>query len=228
MNRRAVRLALNVGLLASFVGVTLTGFVSDQLDVRQFVFHRQLGYAMAVLAFVHIGLHWRYFPGALRGLTRAPQAESTTTGDDDRDVEATEGSDTDGDPDPNRASTRQRSVPRRRALVSVGTGVAGTVAGWTIGSELSPNPYDGGDVGQFYHRESSLGIKSLVSNLLDWGRSPGRYKPEGDGRLVTLPEIATPPEMTVADALDQRRSLRDYADRAMRATELAWVIRAAT
>ena len=81
-----------------------------------------------------------------------------------------------GDRDLYPATAHQHVLPRRAALVSVGAGLAGSVAGWTVRSELSPNPYDGGDVGEVYHRVVLLGIKSLISNLLDWGRAPERYK----------------------------------------------------
>ncbi|MCP5029636.1 MAG: SagB/ThcOx family dehydrogenase, partial [Actinomycetia bacterium] len=133
-----------------------------------------------------------------------------------------------GDPELNRAPAQQPRLPRRAALISVGAGLAGTFAGWSVRSELSPSPYDGGDVGEFYHRESSLGIKALLSNLLDWGRAPDRYKAAVDGQLTALPSVTAPPRMSVAEALEQRRSLRHYGERAMSATELAWVVQAAT
>jgi SagB-type dehydrogenase family enzyme len=110
----------------------------------------------------------------------------------------------------------------------VGAGAAGVVVGWSAKSQVSPDPYPGGDVGLFYHRQSALGLRGLVSDLADWGRRPAPYLRVGDDEAVALPAVGAPPGMSVAQALEQRRSLREYADRAMTAEELAWVIHAAT
>jgi SagB-type dehydrogenase family enzyme len=110
----------------------------------------------------------------------------------------------------------------------MGAGVAGAVVGWAAKSGVSPDPYPGGDVGLFYHRQSALGLRGLVSDLADWGRRPAPYLRVGDDEAVALPAMGAPPAMSVGQALEQRRSLREYADRAMTAEELAWVIHAAT
>jgi SagB-type dehydrogenase family enzyme len=107
-------------------------------------------------------------------------------------------------------------------------GATGLVGGWRARSELGPRPYEGGDVGLFYHRESSLGVRALVSNLLDWGRRPARYKGLPNAEVVPLPSFGPAPTMSLAQALDQRRSVRTYADRAVTAEELAWMVHAAT
>ena len=242
MYRRAARLVLDLSLLASLVGVVVTGLVIDQLDVHQFLIHSQLGYVMAVLAAVHVGLNRRHLahllgtarlrPGSVARVASlsSPAADSTTpiTDQGREGIESVADPNDDGDPELDPATAQRRGLTRRAVLASGGAGLAGTVAGWLLRSELSPNPYDGGDVGEFYHRESSLGVKSLLSNLLDWGRAPGRYKDVVDGQLTSLPPVEAPPEMSVAEALERRRSLRRYGDRAMSATELAWVVQAAT
>jgi SagB-type dehydrogenase family enzyme len=119
-------------------------------------------------------------------------------------------------------------MSRRTTLVAAGAGVAGATAGWLAKTEVSPTPYRGGDVGIFYHRESSLGLRGLLSDVVRWGRRPARYKQVGGGATVTLPTHTQQPSMSVAQALSQRRSLREYADRAMTGEELAWVLSAAT
>jgi SagB-type dehydrogenase family enzyme len=106
--------------------------------------------------------------------------------------------------------------------------VAGVAVGWTAKSAVSPDPYPGGDVGLFYHRQSALGLRGLVGGVVDWGRRPAPYLQVGDGPSVPLPAPDAAPTMSVAQALQQRRSLRDYADRAMTAEELAWVVHGAT
>ncbi|MCP4963303.1 MAG: hypothetical protein GY925_29045, partial [Actinomycetia bacterium] len=66
MYRRVARLLVDVTLLASTVGVVVTGLVVDQLDLHQLVIHSQFGYVMGVAAAVHVGLNWRYLARLLR------------------------------------------------------------------------------------------------------------------------------------------------------------------
>ncbi len=242
MDGRRGRYLLDVLLLAAAVAVALTGLLVDQLDLNEFTPHRWAGYVVAVLVVVHVGLHWRWFLPSRRVDRRrlepgnaAPsdppgpsEPASLPSSDGARPVAIAAQGAVGGAP-AREAGDAPRSHPSRRAAITaVGAGVAGVVVGWSARSGLSPDPYPGGDVGLFYHRQSSLGLRELVRDLADWGRRPAPYLRVGDGEVVTLPAMAVPPAMSVAQALAQRRSLREYADRAMTAEELAWVIRAAT
>jgi SagB-type dehydrogenase family enzyme len=197
---------------------------------------------MAVLAAVHVAVNWRYL-GKLLTLrprratnTGIPGPSPSSTGSSRTTlVEGAAGQEVmayrgDGDDVPS-ASASPASRPglsRRAALTSTGAGAAGVIAGWFVRKELSPNPYQGGDVGEFYHRESSLDLRGLLSDLLEWGRAPGRYKSVAGGQPIPLPPVVAPPAMSVAQVLEQRRSLRSYAPRALTAVELGWLVRAAT
>lgn len=224
MARRRVRYILNGLLLAAALVVVVTGFLVDRFDLNQFTPHRWAGYVVAVLMAIHVGLHWRWFlPSGRHGRQRreaAPVSAGASAG-----VPVPAGA-------PESAGESGEQVPhhpsRRAALGAVGAGVAGAVVGWSAKSFVSPAPYEGGDVAQFYHRESSLGLRGLISGLTDWGRRPDPYLRVGDAPVINLPTVAAPPGMTVARALEQRRSLREYADRALSADELAWVVHAAT
>jgi SagB-type dehydrogenase family enzyme len=248
VNSRRGRYILNALLLAAAVVVTVTGFLVDQLDLNEFTPHRWSGYLVAALLAVHVGLHWRWFLPARRvarqGRQSAPPSapiESAVRAAEPADPALVDAS---GAPAPAPASATEagsgggtvsaaqgggRSHPTRRAAITaVGAGVAGVVVGWTGKSLASPDPYPGGDVGLFYHRQSALGWRGLLGDLVDWGRRPAPYLRVGDGETVALPAVGAPPVMSVAQALEQRRSLREYADRSMAAEELAWVIHAAT
>jgi SagB-type dehydrogenase family enzyme len=232
-------------LLAAAVVVILTGVLVDQLDLNEFTPHRWAGYMVAVLIVIHVGLHWRWFLPAGRALR--PRREPGPPVPIDSAAESAERASLPflGEPRAGAAVSaaerggtgsvasvgegQGRSHPSRRAAITaVGAGVAGVVVGWSAKTGVSPDPYPGGDVGLFYHRQSSLGLRGLVSDLVDWGRRPAPYLRVGDAEVVTLPAVGAPPAMSVAQALGQRRSLREYADRAMTAGELAWLIQAAT
>jgi len=145
----------------------------------------------------------------------------------------------DADPDTGDGGDRSRPEPagtgpgrsrhsRRTLLTAFGAGVTGATAGWVARARSSPDPFGGDDVGLLYHRQSSLGVRGLLGGVLDWGRRPAPYAQVGDGAALDLPVVEAPPAMSVAQALNQRRSLRQYADRAMTVDELAWVVSAAT
>lgn len=222
-NRRT-RYVLDVLLLGAAAVVLLTGLLVDQLDLHEFAPHRWAGYVLAVLIAVHLGMHWRWFlPVGSWGRQRcgsgsapvSPAVEATSS-----DQRSPSGSMT--------PVAGRPGLSRRTALAAAGAGVAGATAGWLAKAGLSPTPYRGGDVGIFYHRESSLGLRGLLSDVVRWGRRPARYKQVGGGATVTLPTLTRQPTMSVAHALSQRRSLREYADRAITGEELAWVLSAAT
>jgi len=218
MHRRGVSRILDALLLAASLAVIVTGLLVDQLDLNEFTPHRWAGYVVALLIAVHVGRHWRWFlpPGRTDPLRRESVRPAA--------VELPEGFD-----DPANPTGHDRSHPSRRGvLVAAGAGVAGSFVGWFGRSQLSPDPYAGGDVSLFYHRESSLGLRGLLSDVADWGRRPAPYLRVGDRPTVTLPSLGVPPAMTVAQAMQQRRSLRQYADRALTAEQLAWVVSAAT
>jgi SagB-type dehydrogenase family enzyme len=184
----------------------LTGLLVDNLDLNQFAPHRWAAYILAGLVVVHVAMHWRFFLPARtpRGAAEEHPARSETT-----EQPVTSG------------------VTRRTAIASAGAGVLGVAAGWFVKGELSPPPYPGGDVGLFYHRASSLGLPSLLKGLVSWGSRPQRYKHVA-GPTVALPSDVPLPEMSVGQALAQRRSLRSYRDRSLTAEEVAWVVHAAT
>ncbi len=224
MSRRRVRYILNGLLLIAAVMVILTGFLVDRLDLNQFTPHRWAGYVVALLIAIHVGLHWRWFLPSGRLSQQRRQATPVSTGESAAvpvPAGSAEWANESRDPTPTHPS-------RRAALTAVGAGVAGAVVGWSAKAFVSPAPYEGGDVAQFYHRESSLGLRGLISDLADWGRRPAPYLQIGDEAPIQLPAVAAPPAMSLAMALEQRRSLREYADRALSPEELAWVVQAAT
>ena len=213
MPRRYLRYALDVVLLGAAVVAFLTGLLVDRLDLHQFAPHRWAGYVLAALVAVHVATHWRFFRVRLASRRQAPATPPQGA--------AVGGAST--------VSEHVRSGPTRRAALAViGAGLAGAAAGWFVTTEISPEPYKGGDVGLFYHRESSFGLRGLLRSLVDWGSQPSQYKRVGSGATVTLPAALPLPELSVGQALQQRRSLRRYRDRMLTAQELGWLVHAAT
>lgn len=225
---RTIDLLVDTFLLLATLVVVATGILVDRHDLNEFGPHRWAGYAMAVFAGVHVLRHRRALfrfwfrrhrhPTAAR--VRAPlpdpvrRADGASAGEpgDERDLMAL------GAPG---------GVSRRRLMAgSAAAAVTGAVGGWFGRVAVAPPPFEGADVGEYYHRESSLGIGAMVSSLLNWGRSPGRYRPSLGTPVVSLPKPSAP-DITLAETFATRRSLRSYAERPMRADELAWLVYAA-
>ena len=247
MHSRRGRYILNALLLVAALVVTLTGFLVDRLDLNEFTPHRWSGYVVAALLAIHVGLHWRWFLPSRRAAPPRRGPESSVPVDAEAPAADPANLPPVGEPQagvtsavaeadngpggtalPAARSGSSARPTRRAALTAMGAGVAGAAVGWSAKSLVSPEPYPGGDVGLFYHRQSALGLRGLVGDLVDWGRRPDPYLRVGDGEVVALPDVPAPPAMSVAQALEQRRSLRNYADRPMAAETLAWVVRAAT
>ena len=209
--RRALRYAFGLLLLAAATVTFLTGLLVDRLDLNQFAPHRWAGYFLAGLVVAHVAMHWRFFltPRGSRDTASASPARPGV-------VAAAE------------AEDRPRAgLTRRAALVTAGAGAIGAAAGWSVKGELSLPPYTDGDVGLFYHRASSLGLPSLLTGLLSWGSRPAPYK-HLPGATISLPTATPLPDLSVGQALAQRRSLRTYQNRKLTAQELAWIVHAAT
>lgn len=210
LSRRVLTYALALLMLGTATVTFLTGLLADRLDLHQLALHRWAGYLLAGLVVTHVLLHWRFFlptPTTRQQQSSAPPAPGVAPAAPE--------------------STPARGVTRRGAITTVGVGAVGAAAGWLAKSELTAPSYEGGDAGLFYHRASSLGLPSLLKGLTSWGSRPAAYE-HVEGATVALPTAAPLPDLSVRQALAQRRSLRTYRDRPLEAQELAWVVAAAT
>ena len=212
MPRRFLRYALDAVLLGAAVVAFLSGLLVDRLGLHQFAVHRWAGYVLAALVVVHVAAHWRFFLAPFASRRRAPATPPQGA----------------AGAAPAASEHVRSSTTRRAALAAAGAGVAGAAAGWFARTEISPDPYQGGDVGLFYHRESSLGLRGLLRSLVGWGSQPAGYKRVAGGAAVALPAALPLPGLSVGQALQRRRSLRVYRDRMLTGHELAWLVHAAT
>jgi SagB-type dehydrogenase family enzyme len=213
MPRGFLRYVLDAGLLGAALVAFVTGLLVDRLGLNQFAVHQWAGYVLAALVAVHVAAHWRFFLVPFASRRQAPAAPPPGAAAGAAPA----------------AGGQVRFGPARRAaLAAAVAGAAGAAAGWFARAGISPDPYRGGDVGLFYHRESSLGLRGLLASLASWGSQPARYKRAAGGAAVALPAAVPLPGLSVGQALQQRRSLRDYRDRMLTAHELAWLVHAAT
>ena len=223
MGRREIGLLSSTLLLPATAFLAVTGLVSDALDLNEFVFHKYTGYAATVLVLVHVYAHWPPLVAFWRGRGgRRSRAEHATTAPA-ADVAPATSTESASDVE---ASSR-RGIPRRAVLAAAGVGATGFAAGWLIHpSDLGRLP--GEDVGALYHRASEPGFADALGAIVGWGVQPARTKEYPGAARIALPPVTAPSELSVARAIDRRRSLRDYAGRPLTTAELSWLLHATT
>ena len=205
MRRRDLDYLVIAVMLVSGFYTAVTGLVADLFGLHQFVFHAYAGYVCAGAALVHIALNGRRAVSYLRRLGhRRPKTRS----------------------DGEERARRESLVGRRDAIIAAASAVGGLVVGWLLPDGRRGLPEDARDIGALYHRWSTPG-HLLDLPAPDWGSRPSRYKTYPEAERVPLPEPAWPSGVSVNEALDARRSRRDYSARPLPPSALSALLHAA-
>jgi SagB-type dehydrogenase family enzyme len=102
------------------------------------------------------------------------------------------------------------------------------VLGWLIPGRRGSKPLDGADdIGMFYHQWSKPGSPLAPGSLRNWGSQPGRFKTYPDAELIALPDPRGTQGLSVEEALELRRSRREYAAESLSLKELSRLLHAA-
>ena len=131
------------------------------------------------------------------------------------------------EPAPGTMGSSPHGIRRRAVLAAAGAGAAGFAAGWLV-RPAAVGRLPGEDVGALYHRASAPGFMDALGALVTWGAQPPPTKEYPGAARFELPLVTAPPELSVAAAIERRRSLRDYAGRPLTTGELSWLLDAAT
>ena len=195
MRRRDLDYAVIAAMFLNGVYVAISGLIAGLFGFPQFFLHRYAGYVCAGLIAAHLALNWRritvYLGQRLRRRQRQEQTEQPME--------------------------RPRERPwagRRQLLISVLGIVGGFVLGWLVPGrrpvELSD---EAADVGELYHRWSALSYSGALGGLLNWGGRPERVKTYADAERVGLPDPRSHKyqELVLEEAIEARRSVRDYS-----------------
>jgi SagB-type dehydrogenase family enzyme len=81
-------------------------------------------------------------------------------------------------------------------------------------------PY-GGDVGVIYHEWSKPKVLSLLGTIANWGRQPALYKEYAWAEQIPLPPLDDFRGLSTEEAIQRRRSIRDYSGQPMTLAELS-------
>jgi SagB-type dehydrogenase family enzyme len=192
------------GMTLAAVYATVSGLIADLFGFPQFLLHAYAGYAWAALGIVHIALNWRRITAYVRSRLGQRRARRTETSDEE---------------------SAGGLSKRRQFLVAALSALGGFLVGWLV-------PRDGGpgadDLGQRYHEWSKPGVSDLGAVVRDWGSRPEPYKTYPDAPRRALPEPSTGEEMSVAVAIEARRSKRDYTSGSLSQEALSQLLHAAS
>lgn len=205
MRRRDFDYIVIAAMLASGLYVTITGLIADLFGLHQFVFHSSAGYLCAGLIAVHVILNGQRIVGYLRRLARRPGRR-----DSRGEEEAGEGED----------------IGRRQVLVAALSAAGGFLLGWLVPDGRRELPGDAANIGALYHQWSTPG-HSLDLPVPDWGGRPPRYKTYPDAERIALPDPGGFQGLTVEEALERRRSRRNYAAESLPTEALSRLLHAA-
>jgi len=192
-------------MLVAGLYTTLTGVVSDLFGLYQVVFHALAGYICAGAILVHIVINSRRAVTYLRRHARRRRASPPQ-----------------GEKTPEETSR----VDRRDIILAASSAMGGLIAGWLLPDRRRNLPEDVADIGMLYHRWSTPG-HALGLRVPDWGGRPSPHKTYPNAERVLLPDPEWAPDMSVSEAVNARRSQRDYAARPLAAAALSSLIHAA-
>jgi SagB-type dehydrogenase family enzyme len=88
-------------------------------------------------------------------------------------------------------------------------------------------PHLEGDLGAWYHQWSKTGYSLGRGIPLDWGGKPARYKEYPGAKRITLPDPQGYLGLSLEEAIEGRRSIRDYTTEPLSLTALSRLLHAA-
>ena len=125
----------------------------------------------------------------------------------------------------------RESVPqaaRRSLLVSALAAVGGFALGWLAPRQRGAEPpAETTDLGAFYHQWSKLGHGPALGAAPDWGRQPPRTKTYPAASRVSLPDPSGWQALSLEQAVESRRSVRDYTGEPLTLDDLSRLLHAA-
>ena len=199
---RRLRAAVSILLLVGGLYVLTTGLWAEALDLNRSLYHRYGGYAVSVLALAHLWLNRKALAGQLKALTLRRKK-----------------------PHPSRP-IRHEEVPsptRRAFLAALLAGAVGFLGGF-LWPRRETAPVESADADRLYHEWSKLGVSSLPKAFVSWGGPPPPRKAYPDAPRVKLPRPQPLNALSLEEAIQRRRSIREYSPDPLSAEELSLLL----
>ena len=216
---------VSAGLLVTATVTAITGIVAHLWDLNDFWYHTYAGYTMAVFALAHVWLNMRRMVryarfrfshrvaaphrAAQKPTSPAPAVPGTTV---------TPGAERRG-----LLRATRHAIVSRRGFLALTLGAAG---GLFVGRGFrQPPPIpQGSDLGVVYHEWSKPGVMDVFGTVADWGQQPPLYKTYEQAPQVALPTPRLDGGLPTEEAINRRRSTREYSGEPMTLEELSRVL----
>lgn len=211
MSRR-FDLAITLMLLLVLLATALSGLLADYLGIPRSLYHRLSAYSLVVLASCHIVLRrrqlWLRFKAAT-GMRLQPVPPPQQ-----------------GETSPSQ-KPKLPVLPRRSFLLSGAAAVAGFLLGRWFPPGKLPSELEGADFGLVYHQWSKPSLWGVVGRPFQWGEQPPLYKDYPLARRTILPRDFRYRGLNLEEAIQRRRSIRDYSGRPLTVEQLSLLLHSA-
>ena len=229
--RHDLNFLTSAGLLAATLVSALSGVVAHLWDLNDFWYHTYSSYVMSAFAIAHVWINWgrlvgyaKFRLGHKRSVaqptnTAASPSVAHTVSSQHMASMAVAASGEQAKLGP----ALLRTAVSRRGMLGIALGGLG---GWAVGRGLRQAPpiAQGSDLGVVYHQWSKPGVIDVLGTVANWGEQPALYKTYGDAPQIKLPAPRLDGGVATEAAIQQRRSVRSYADAPMTLDELSRVL----
>ncbi len=212
MWRRRFELAITLILLLVLIATGVTGLLADYLGVPRSLFHRYSAYMLMMLASWHIVLNrrqlWSGFEAAMVGRPK-PVFILEHAGP---------------------RLSEQPKVPalsRRIFLISGAAEIASFFLGRWLPLGRLPLDLDETDLGLVYHQWSKPSLGGIVRRPFQWGEQPPLYKDYPSTQRTALLMNVHHRGLSVEEAIQRRRSVRDYSGNPLTMEQLSLLLHSA-
>ncbi len=212
---RRLDLVVTLLLLLALMAVALSGILADYLGTPRSLYHRPAAYSLAILSVVHIVSRrrqmWSRIKAAMwRGSARKCVIEATA---EERACPRTSG---------------LSALSRRSLLISGPAALAGFLLGRWLPLDKPKTLTDGMDLGLAYHQWSKPGLWGMLAKPFQWGMKPPLYKDYSAGLPRTvLPGRSGYQGLFVEEAIQRRRSIREYSGQTVSLEKLSILLHSA-
>jgi SagB-type dehydrogenase family enzyme len=210
---RRFDLVITLLLLLVLAATGVTGLLADYLGIPRSLFHRYSAYILVILASWHIVLNRRQLCSLFRkatGMCPKPVSLQKYT-----EAGASE-------------QTRVPLLSRRIFLVSGAAGIAAFFLGRWLPLGRLPADLDETDLGLLYHQWSKPGLGGILRKPFQWGLQPPLYKEYSSAQRIPMSRSFRYRGMFVEEAIEQRRSIRDYSGEPLTMDQLSLLLHSAS
>jgi SagB-type dehydrogenase family enzyme len=212
-------------LLVTFAATFIFGLVQVRLGLHQFIYHKYAAYTTIALTAFHLAFNARRFLTRVQCIFRRGKCDA---------LSASESSESQLTPENLATTSAIASHAERRDFLRISLSTAALTMLLmniprrllALGKDPSPDPTSALAIDEEYHllsKQSLLGIAS-TRRKREQGEAPPLYKSYPNAKTISLPREFDFKALSVADAINKRRSIRDYTSQPISFQQLSQLL----